>query len=670
MGRTKSETLIGEYLQMPLAATCRTQNPEAVKTKLAKKVQMLGLMTFKPQIEEARKAGIKAFDGAIIPEPSERDKVLNNMNLKTRTEKLMQLIINKKIESETLKERFVNNFRDMIIVSGEFGKVERDLNGNDTYRPIELKHAIYLESPMDPFLKRSPFMGEVRYMFKEDIFKQWPELANDKEKKTKILSVCNEPANYFTSKDQYKTLGNKNAIPVYFMEFKGLKSDIKEIRPSKNNETPYIVNRTEEEIAKESFQNDVKKGKTSVQVKYIQSIYEVVRIGNTDVYPVQREKTDVVQSLNGGSKYTAQYDYKGCLYGTVNGTRVSIQQLIDDLSNVYNIIRYQINKELSKIKGKVLAYNRKYIPKGENVRSLIYKMIEHSVIEYDTSVEGEEQNASLKDAISEFDLGASQSLPVLINLGNDIERVLDLVTGINKNRTGRTPASQTATGAQMDYQSSQSATYQLYFYHELYTSMVLKHLAEKTKLNWTWLKENSSGLLLDDSDENLLEIIKEFSFDDFDITITNGIKEQQIRERLGSYFGAEINAGMLRSLDVAAFEQSSTLSEGIAILEVAYKTIQDTAARQQQEAAAMQQQGSAQISQQQIELKDREREDMQQQERDLLQMKYDLELRNALQEQKQNSFVLDQEMLNDRAMQQEKLNHESEMGQEKLTVKD
>ena len=133
----------------------------------------LGLALSKAYIEKARAMGYDVFSGMKIPDLKDKQKWSVN-NFKLENEIAMQTIIDDKLVNEKLKMQFYSNFVDMTIAAEIYGKVERNINGIDTDRAISPKFAMYEENVSDLFLTRSPYLGEVRYMYPH-------EIATDKE---------------------------------------------------------------------------------------------------------------------------------------------------------------------------------------------------------------------------------------------------------------------------------------------------------------------------------------------------------------------------------------------------------------------------------------------------------------------------------------------------------
>ena len=581
IGRSKIQLLIGEFLNIGFDATVSTTNRDAVVEKMDKIKETMGFMKAKPYLEDVRKThNLNIFPGVQIPDKDDRD-ALKGLNLKSKNEMIMQHIIDGKIKHQRIKDKLAENFINTAITSETFGVVEKDINGEDVYRPIDPEFAIYRESVKDKFLERTPYIGEVKKMYRHEILTTFRNLKSDD--RNKIAKMSENPSDYLNS-GSYDIIDGNTAIPVYIIEWKIVEPVRTKENPAKESDVPYMADLSSDYYNKNQKQIDreVKRGKYKVFTKYKESLWGIVRIGN-DVYIDGGELDNVIQTRLGGEKFNVQYNYSGLLHGTINSTRVSLQEMIMDLSVTYNILRFQINREIGKIKGKVFTYNREFLPKGETTESVMYKLVEDGILDYDGSQDGNiEDGRDSSNAIKEMDLGVSQALPILVQLAIDVERTIDRITGINESRQGLTKATSTATASLQNIEASRSITYPLFYDINEYAKRVLIKLAEKTKINWEWLDSIKGGMLVGNDEVFFLKATKDLTNDDYGIYISDGRKEYDIKERLRNLYGVQINAGELRTHDVAEAEMQDTFVGYRKVLDDAWVEIQKNQAQQAQ----------------------------------------------------------------------------------------
>lgn len=613
LGRTKLKQLHGEFLEINIEPSVRTTNREALNKKMNKYKSLLGLSLAKPQIEKVREMGYNVFAGIKIPDINDKN-AWNINNFKLTNEFVMQRLVDDKLITQKLKTPFYYNFIDLTIGAEVFGKVERNINGVDTYRYIPIKYAMFEEGIGDTFLDHTPYFGEVRPMFLHEIFtcKDWKlDKKNQDDLKQQIYG------NDVELNRNMENVNGQNLINTYTIEWKGLEPVWVKIIPVSGSKEPYMRMLSEEYYnSKENeIKKDVAKGKYRVE-KYLREIlWTASRIG-TGLYTEARKVDNLIQRMNENGKYNVNFNYSGMLFSTIDGVRVSTQEIIAELEKIYDEIRFHINREMKKIKGTTVYFDEAFIPKGKQVKDIIHSITEDGIIRYNSSAEGNVSGTELesnKVGVGAVNLGQNQNLAILLQQAIDIERVMDRVTGMNENRQGLTKATTTATANVNNIEASRSMTYDLFYFMQEYIERVLTKLAEKTKINKTYIGADNRQFILDDGEMMYLMSTKELDFDNYGVTITDGKKEKDILAKIETLFPQEINAGMLRTVDVAKFWTESTFASALRVLDNAH----DKLAKIRQEELRVKQESAMQANQQNLELTREDREDQQSHDRDM-----------------------------------------------------
>lgn len=619
LGRSKLKQLHGEFLEINLTPTVRTTNRAAQNRKMEKYKTQLGLALSKPYIEKARSMGYDVFSGMQIPDLNNKQN-WSISNFKLENEIAMQSIIDDKMSNERLKMQFYHNFVDMTIAAEVFGKIERDINGIDTYRTISPKFALYEENVNDPFLKRSPYLGEVRYMYKHEIMTS-KEFGLTKQQQEQLK---NETESYSQSdKDgSLEMIDGVVALPVYTIQWKGLEPVVTKMSPARNSDTPYLTTlsreyyeKNENKLKKEDEKYFKETGKHLIDKRYREVLWVAHKIGK-NIYTAAKQETDIIQVLNDNGIYNVQFDYCGMLFNTINGFRVSVQEVIYELEKIYDDIRFMMNRELRKIKGDTMLYDKAFMPKEKRFIDIIHDVSEDGIVGYDSSAEGNRSGTeadSNKVGIGAINLGQSQSLMVLLNQAMDIERVMDRITGMNDNRIGLAKATSTATANVNNIEASRSMTYDLFYFMANYIELVLEKLCEKTKINVLYKGEDSRQFIFDDDQIKYLLSTKDLVFDNYGVSITDGKKERDILQRIEGLFPQEINAGLLRTKDVAKFYMETSFASAIKILDKAHEEL---AALRQQEERTKQETSKKQIEAN-IQMAQEDREDKQNHDKEM-----------------------------------------------------
>jgi hypothetical protein len=570
LGRTKVKVLLGEALKINLNPTVRTVNPQAVTKKMSNMHKRVGIA-----LNQSRIAAINKKFGFDLPEiPEQELSTFLNMAPKEVNELNMQRIINKKMKTERVMTKGYSWLTDIILTSECHGKVERDPYGNDTLRIISPMDSLFQETPGDDFVQKSPFKGEKRKMYIHDILQTFPNLT---ETEVKLLKDASINPQLRTDVGVVQVNG-MSCCEVYTIQWKCPRTYYEKVSTNKKSPVPYQISISDKyyEEHAEEIENDVAYGKYGINRYYGEDLYEITRIGK-DIYTDFGRVKNQIQRRGPNGKYHACYDYLNLCFGTINGSRIPLQEVIDNLSEVYNVIMFMINRELKKMKGMVFSYDKSATPKGEDLTSIIYKITEHGIL---LTASSEDQNISGKDIdnldklIRVYDLSVSKGFTILLELKTQVEFTIDRITGINENREGLGKASQTATGSLNNIEASRSITQDIFYFWTLYMEEVITALAEKTKTNWDFLDSDNGELLLGSAGLAYAKAAKNMTDDDYSVQLTDGKLELEIKERARIFMQADINSQQLRTKDVIRFELAETLSEGLAVLDTAWQEIE------------------------------------------------------------------------------------------------
>lgn len=613
LGRSKLKLVQNEFLQLNIGANVFTVNREAQSKKMDRYKRQLGMAMAEPYINKARSMGYDVYSGVNIPK-MEDENIWKADSLITKNEIIMQKIIDDKIANQSLKNLYHSNFVDMTLVSEMFAKIEKNPQGVDTLRYINPLNAIYLESLYDPLLERTPFFGEKRKMYLHEMLMD-PDINLTEQQISELKRYVNNPGD--APSDMYTKNGNRLAFNVYIIQWIAVESRYKKVIKSKNSDIPYIKYISPEYYKEhsKSIEKEIKSGKYTVEKAYRGKIYQSCRIG-TNMYTPAKQVVNTIQIKDEEGKYKPQFDYCGYLFNSINGSRISLQEIITELEKVYDDVMFQINKELKRIKGSVFVYDEAFLPRGKKVIDIIQSIDEDGVIRINSSAEGNEGNIDsiAQNLVKAFDLGGSKALANLMNQAMNIERTMERITGINDDRMGLTRPTSTATTNLNNLEASRTMTYDLFYFMGDYIKRTLLKLAAKTKLNYAHLKEDQRTFILSDDDIKFLEVTKDISYDDFGITITDGKKEAEVLAKIENYFPQEINAGLLTSKDVAKFYMESSFARAIKVLDEAHATMRAYNMQMQER----QLKSKEAIESQRYKLATEDREDRQQHDKDLV----------------------------------------------------
>ena len=614
-GRTKTKVLLGEMLDLKFDAHIEAMNPEARTEKLKNRAVMKGAMHAKKQLQEiGQELNFEILNGAEIPEmddPQAEEKIMPRLD----TERFLQIILDDKIENEKLVQKAFHAFTDLVIVSECHMVINRNLNDVDTVSFIPAKNAIFMETPNDPFCEKSPFHGHKEYMYLHQIMHKWPNLTE-----AQIEDI--KSSNTLAEREITRNIGGETAYPVYYVEFYSPRPYYTKISPVKNSDVPYELNIKPEwyqdEKNKKKVQKDVENNKYGFVTHYGEQMFKGYRIGAT-VHLESSRKENVIQTKRNG-RFRAESDYIHLLFGTVNNMRISIQELIYNLDEIYDVIMWQIVREVRKLKGSVLVYDEALTPKTSDFATVMFDMTEEGVVKVNSIEEGNYYARDVLNAaelVKKLDLSPGSALNDLVGMKIAIEKTIDRITGVNEEREGLSRSSQTATGTLENIAASRNITKDLYYFLNEFMEKVLLKLIEKIKINKDYLNRFSTRFKYGDELVKFMEVINMLSLTEIGLKLTDGKQVEDIKNKIRHLFNQEINSGSLRTKDIIEFELSKTISQGLKVLENAWQLTQSVAQRDMEQKQKLQQDNQKF----QLDLAREDREDRQEHEKELLTMK-------------------------------------------------
>jgi hypothetical protein len=619
LGRNKLMLLQGEWLNTPLRPTVTTINVEARVKKLDEADTMRGALASREELAKLKEAGVDVLEGMELPE-GDPDEVFNSMSFKDKNEHVMQVILDNGITELDMKFKLAKNLLDLEIVSGCYGKIEMDEDGNVDYLKIDPRDAIFDEIEGDDFIERSPLKG-ARYRMtvsevnrKYKLTKEQRQMIKDMEGQINSTSAgSRKPRMYQINGDMCVDVIHIewiSAIPTYYKLSPKTKAQL-EIDES----VPYYriqMDAKEYEENKEAYDKMVEKGKLmGIQTEWAEDIREAVRIAGVIDLDLGRKKFQP-RRVDTPNK-VIDMSYVGYLFNTVDGMRISLQQVVENFDAAFDVVMYQILKELNTAKGKVLGLNRAGLPQGRTTKEIMYDVLNDGFIDFDSSADGNESGRDMRldDLINVYDLGVSSSFQQLIMLKNDIRMTLDLITGINENRQGDIAASSTAMNTQVAITASKNITTPLMYGMSKYVERVCMKMCEYYKLSYAFYKVEKGRQILGDMQQKYLEVQKEIGYQDYGVSIQDGGRYVEAKNRLMQLAEASLNAKEIRLEDIMAMDATESFAEAKSILKSARKSILKVAQDQQARQIEADQQMQAQQLQAQQQMMLENREDMQ-----------------------------------------------------------
>lgn len=612
-GRTKVAVLEGEFLSQPLTATVETINISAKSEKMAQTDLMMGAMIAKPELMELKdKAGVDVMEGAPIPD-SEDDPIWEKMSPKDKQEDIMQIIVNEQVKQMRLVHKFSKCFQDAIITGRCYGKVEINEKGDLDFQRIDPRDAIYEEIDNDDLIEKSPIKGARIRMPIHEVLRRY---KFTEEQRTILSQIQANPTPYINRSinNAMRLINGGVMCDVIHIEWKASRPSYYKVMKktpmqlSFDDTTDTITNEIPWEIyekSKAKYDKGVERGEFKIETKWTEDLWEATRIGGLPELDVNMRRKPFQLRRHDAPAYILDSSYVGCLFGTVDGVRISLQALIENFDTAFDICMYQILKELNRAKGKVLGYDAAGLPINSTIEKIMYNALNDGFVVYNSMADGNmaKRNLDLKGMLQEVDLGFSQSFQQLLMLKADLLNTLDRITGINELREGAAPASSTATNAQQGLQNSRTITAPLFYAMQQFIEHTMVRVVEGTKVSWAFYKLDKGEQILGSEKFKYMQVSRELGYRDYGVHIADGGRYNRIRQRMQAYIELGINTKEVTLMDALRFELAETTVEAEQVFTSALQRVQDIQAQnaqQEQQAAMAQQQAALQHEQQMI----------------------------------------------------------------------
>lgn len=638
---TKIKLMVGEFLTRPLNATVETINRDARSAKMEQMDFMYGAMEAKSELTHLKdKVGVDLMEGAPIPD-GEEDPIFDSMSPKDKEESIMQIILNEQIPSLDLKQKFSNDLLNCAIASMIFGKIERDEQGETQYISIDPRDAIYEEIKGDTYLEKSPIMGCRQWMSVHEVLRRY-RLTPEQVKK--LEDISNNPQGYISQAGnviRHSPVGGlvvevihiewKSVRPMYFKKVLKTATQLA-FDPSEK----YIYTEMDTEAYENNIEwhkQQVEKGRYEIEVRYTEDLWEATRIGGLKELDTNMRRAQFqMRSVDDPTKILSG-SYTGYLCGTVDGRRISLMNEMENWSNIFDIVMYQILKDVNKAKGTVLGFNTAALGAKKSVKEINYDIVNDGFVTYDTSASGNlhGRDVSLNNILQTYDLGLSSSFGALVQFKNDILLMMDRMTGINNDREGQIQASATATNTNSAIQASRTITEPFFYGVYLYINKTLTKIVESTKVTWAFFKLEKGEQILGVSKFKYLKVSQEIGFKDYGVHLQDGGKYAEVKQFMQGMMEASLNAKEMRPEDALKFLLAESFADQKAVLEQSWAKIKELEGQNQQAQMANQQQMQQAQLQQQLDIANAAREDAQANEKDniILQGEVDIKVNAA-----------------------------------------
>ena len=585
----KIDLLVGEEIRRPLDMKVSTINKEAVIRKYDHKV---GLM-MKSLLDEfhqefKQQHGIDIIQqGQGLPVPEDIDTYMK-YNYREMVEETAQDGLEYIVNRYNLKDVFREGFRDLLITSKEFYKVDI-IGGDPVARRVDPRNVIFDSSSNSDYLDDAAWAGEERWLSINEINDEYRDDLTKKdlqELEAMRNAFGDSIYDYNTGLDWIShEHGSENRVRVVTAEWKSLRA-IK----VKVSENKYDPSRPFRKMVKDTYKP--RKGE-KIETKWVDDIWTATKIGGRILVKAQR-RDNQVRSIDDPGRATLSY--VGCVKGNTSGNPMSLVDLLDNIQMLYNIVIYQIELAMARSGGKAVVYDTAQLPTnaGMDMQTVLYHLKTDGIIPINSKDEGGQMQTF--NQFQQIDFTLSQSVQQLINLKVMLEEMAGQISGVTRQREGAVGQYEYVGNVQRSVVQSSTITESWFYSHAETKQRVLEKLTNLMKI--AWAEGKRAAMVLGDGAYKFLNILPDVAIQDFGIYVGDSGKDDAMKQVVQQLAQSALQSGNIDLLNVIKVLKADTMTEAEKVLERGMDEMKQQQAMQQQ---ILQQQQQMAMQEKQVE---------------------------------------------------------------------
>jgi len=588
----KIDLLTSEELRRPLETQVSSINKSAVQRKEDIKVGLVAeaiLSDVKKQVNETMGMPIaENVMGMDIPDDIE---TFMRYTYKEAIEETVEDGLNYLKERYRWRDLFRNGFRDLLVTGKVFYKAEI-INGDPSIRKIDPRNIAFDVSIESDYLDNAQWVVEQRWLGINQILDEYGDELTKEDivelEKMRHISSGDELAHYNSSLDwiQYDTSTGVK-VRLIHGEWKSIRAIKVKVSPNKYNpSSPF------RKLVKDTYKP--RKGE-EVETKHVDDIWEATKIGGKILVNCRRRPNQVRSVDDAGP---TSLSYTGCIHNLSSGRVTSLVDVLKHIQMLYNVVMYHIELTLSRAGGKAVVYDVSQMPSniGMDMQTVLYHIKNDGIIPINSRDEG--ADTARFNQFQQVDFTLSNSVQQLMNLKLMLEQTAGQVCGISPQREGAVSQYEAVGNVQRTVLQSNLVTEGWFFQHSEVKKRVIEQVCNLMKIAWADGKK--AGYILGDGGYKMLKVLPDVSLNDYGIFITEGGKEDAIKQAITQMAQSALQSGNLNLLDVIKVLKSETLTEAEHVLENGLMEMQEQA-QQAQQAQMQAQEAAAQEAQAQRE---------------------------------------------------------------------
>lgn len=573
---TKLERLHGEFVKKILKPSVETRGKDSLSAKMKNIGLQLAMQSKEMQgvIQQFQEGMDMDLTGGVPMVDLQDPQQVKRLNPKYEYERFMTAVLQEQIKRLRVKDLGADTLLDAVIVSECHATAFLQPNKKVDIERIHPRNKIFEEIPNDTYLEDTQFHGENLPMSQQNILSTYGHKM-DEEQREQVRTLNNHPEAWISGNSTYWWEEENELIGwVQHLTWMSQKEVYEKVQKSENNE---FVDHYENLLSKEYYnknkaqiEREAKAGKYEIRKGYLTTLYESTRIGK-DIYLDQREVPFIITLADDDKVY---YNQTSLLLNTVDGRRLSMFEKLYDLDELYDIIMWQIRKELGKHKGNVVTIDRKYFDSDVTENDILFNIAEEGVVVINTASEEVQANPERSSAIESGAVGSMETLNQLLQLKMDIERMVDRISGINEYMEGTAPVSATATQNVQAQEAGRTITSPIFYFHNQFMENLLFRILELTIYSITYLEDDSFDEILGENGLYVLTKLRDLDLEDLGVTLPDPNKEVEQRRILEFWSSQGINAKELKIHQAMQAALADTVAEAEKILTDGFDTVE------------------------------------------------------------------------------------------------
>ena len=589
----KIDLLCAEELRRPLETQVSSTNKSAVQRKQDVKVGLVAesiLADVKKQVNDVM--GMPIAENTMGMEIPDDIETFMRYTYKEAIEETVEDGLNYLKERYSWKDLFRHGFRDLLVTGKVFYKTEV-VNGDPVIRRVDPRNIAFDSSIESDYLDNAQWVVEQRWLGINQILDEYGEELTKEDvielEKMRYVSSGDELAHYNSNMDwiQYDSSAGVKVRLVHG-EWKSIREIKVKVSPNRYDETnPF------RKMVSDNYKP--RKGE-SIESKFVDDIWEATKIGGRILVNCRRRPNQVRSVDDAGP---TPLSYTGCIHNLSSGRVTSLVDVLKHIQMLYNVVMYHIELTLSRAGGKAVVYDVSQMPSniGMDMQTVLYHIKNDGIIPINSRDEGGVETARFNQ-FQQVDFTLSNSVQQLMNLKLMLEQTAGQVCGISPQREGAVSQYEAVGNVQRTVLQSNLVTEGWFYQH----SEVKKRAIEKAcnLMKVCWADGKKAGYILGDGGFKMLSVFPDVAMNDYGIYISEGGKEDAIKQAITQLAQSALQSGGITMLDVIKVLKAETLTEAEHILENGIKEMQMQAQASQQ-AQAQAQQAAATESQAQRE---------------------------------------------------------------------